>query len=189
MLNTGEYALSVAILHYYPDRNQQREMVHFISNCQCGVSHTPHLTFTCITGPCNYSRLTRTSNGGAPTPSPPSQAVSWTEIFPVWSLRRWTEACWGSQSESLRFTHADSSRFGSWSYSPMLCLIPHLVPVIRSLRGGLRVDLFTSTKKICYRYHRLKSMMVWVQDQGERDNRGRQTEKVRYRTRLFHIKS
>lgn len=78
MLNIREGALSISIHHYSPDRNQQREMVHFISNCQRGVSHTPHLTFTCITGPCNYSRLTRTSNRGVPAPSPPSQAVSCT---------------------------------------------------------------------------------------------------------------
>lgn len=186
MLNIGGCVLSVSVLHYSTDRNQQREMGHFISNCQCGVSHPPHLTFTCITGPCNYSRLTRTCGGGVPAPSPPSQEVRSTGDFYVWSLcgdQKPVSLC----GEGLQLTHESLRSEGR--YSSPLCLVPHLVPIIRSLHGGHGVDLFTPRKKICYRYHCLKSMMVWEGEQGERAYRGRRTEKVRYRTRLFHIKS
>lgn len=181
MLNTVECALSVSALHYSPDRNQQWEMVHFISNCQCGVTHTPHLTFTCITGPCNYSRLTRTCGGGVPASSPPSQAVRSTgDIYGLKSLPM-------NRNLYLRVISGLLVQIlPGWSNSPTLSLAPHLVLVIRSLRGGSS----STSSPIQRRYATaITAWNQWCVRWRERADGGRQTEKVRYRTRLFHIKS
>lgn len=73
-------------------------------------------------------------------------------------------------------------------YSPPP-FFPHIVPVIKSLRG-FRFDLFTPAEKICS----LSSPEIndgGEAEKRERANRERQTEKESNieRKRLFHIKS